>query len=446
MSARMRLRLAAILVGALIGGCGKIGAITQPGAQSGTANFRVYAAMGTSITAGWESGGLVEHHQVHSYAYLFARQAGATAFTIPSVSAPGVPPLLRLLSIDPLVITNIGLGPGTWTNLSQSTAYHNMAVPYALLPDAVDSTNYYNQFPDRNEQFEHIVRHRGTILQQVLSLNPTFVSIEYGSNEVLGAATAGSGTPLLSVGQFTALYSVLLDAIQALAPQTKLALVNVPDVTTIPFVTTFSPITVILATGAPTPLIGPSGPLSPADHVLLSAADSLVNGTGIPVGAYNYLNPSAPGNGRPLLDAQVLSAAEVASIQSAVSGYNDAIRSAATNRGAALVDLNGLLIRASTVGLRSQGHVYTAAFLTGGLFSLDGVHPTDLAHGFIANEMIASVNRTFGASIPPVDLNAAATATASRLQPTRGAKAKPWIRNAGRLCPIPQGGATAPTQ
>ena len=79
------------------------------------------------------------------------------------------------------------------------------------------------------------------------------------------------------------------------------------------------------------------------------------------------------------------------------------------------------------------------------LFSLDGVHPTDLAHGFIANEMIASVNRTFGASIPPVDLNAAATATASRLQPASGAKAMPWIRDAGRLCPIRQRGAPAPT-
>src|SRR5689334_18505981 len=243
MNARTHFGLTVVLASALLAGCGKISAITQPGAQSGSANFRVYVSMGTSITAGWESGGLVDRHQRQSYPYLFAHQSGASAFTIPSVSDPGVPPLLRLLSLNPLIITNVGLIAGAWTNLAQPTPYHNMAVPYSLVVDAVDSTNYYNQFPDRNDQFENIVRHRGTILQQVLSLAPTFVSIEYGSNEVLGPATDGSGTPLLSPPLFGTVYRALLNALHLFAPQAKLALCTVPDVTTIPFFTTFSPIT-----------------------------------------------------------------------------------------------------------------------------------------------------------------------------------------------------------
>ena len=439
MSARTRIRLAAILAVALVAGCGKIGAITQPGSRSGSANFRTYVAMGTSITAGWQSAGLVEHHQRLSYASLFARQVGATAFTIPSVSTPGVPPLLRLFSLSPLIIARQSATPGTWLNLAQPTSYHNMAVPYAIVVDAVDSTNYYvgsNQ--ERIDQFENVVRHRGTILQQVLSLSPTFVSIEYGSNEVLGAAGNGSGTPILGAGTFGFAYRNLLSAFAALSPQTRLALFTVPDVTTIPLFTTFPPVTRNVSTGAFMALVGPSGPLAPADFVLLRAADSLAIGTGIPVGGFNYVNPSAPGNGRPLLDSQVLSALEAASIQAAVAAYNDTIRADAAQFGAALVDLNGLLRRVATTGVRFQGHTYNADFITGGLFSLDGVHPTDLAHGLIANTMIDAVNSTYGASIPHVDLSRSATATSSRLRPS-GGPVVPWKLGPGELPPTPRG-------
>ena len=441
MNARIRPWLAAALAALLAVGCGKIGAITQPASRSGSADFSVYVSVGTSITAGWESGGLVETHQRQSYAYLFARQAGAASFTIPSVSADGLPPLLRIASLSPLIITNAGRVAGAFTNLLQPTPYHNMAVPYAVLFDFADSTYYYGGLPRPTFQFDGIVRHRGTILQQVVSLSPTFVSVEYGSNEILGAASQGSGTPAFNAAQFGAILNGTLTGLQALAPGVKLALVTVPDVTTIPFFTTFPPYTVSLSTGLPVPLVGPGGtPLAPEDHVLLSAVASLAAGDGFPVGSYNYVNPAAPGTGNPLTDAQVLSAAETVSIQTYVDGYNGAIRTEATNRGAALVDLNGLLKLGATQGLYFQGTAYTPRFVTGGLFSLDGVHPTDLAHGFIANLMIDAVNAQFGASIPKVDLSGSATATASRLAPLRGTRELyPIIENAGLLCPIPRG-------
>ncbi|HET9327316.1 MAG TPA: SGNH/GDSL hydrolase family protein [Candidatus Eisenbacteria bacterium] len=439
MKTRTYLWLAAgLLCGAALAACGKLDPITQPQAQSGRANFSTYVAMGTSITAGWQSGGLVQHHQTKSYAYLFARQADASAFTIPSVSADGVPPLLRIVSLNPLIISRAGRTQGTFTNVGQPTSYHNMAVSSAIVADATDSTNYYVGLNlERIEQFENIVRHRGTIVQQVLGHDPTFISIEYGSGEVLGAATSGIGTPILSPQAFGFYYRAMLDSIRVVTPQAKLALFTVPDVTTIPFFTTFPPLTVSLTTGQPVPLIGPDGPLAPADLVLLRAADSLAVGAGIPVGAYNYINPTAPGNGRPLLNSQVLNALEGASIQAAVAAFNDTIRFHANQRGAAVVDLNGLLHDAATEGLSFAGHDYTTDFVTGGLFSLDGVHPTDLAHGFLANLMIDAVNAKFAASIPRVNLSESATATSSRLKPVGGRKTYPWIQGADRLCPIP---------
>jgi len=108
--------------------------------------------------------------------------------------------------------------------------------------------------------------------------------------------------------------------------------------------------------------------------VLLTAGDSLAIGTGFPVGCPSYLT-GAPGNGRPLLGSQILDATEKQTIQGYIDAYNVIIDSVATRRGAALVDLNGLLRTAATRGLPYQGTLYDDAFITGGLFGLDGVHP-----------------------------------------------------------------------
>ncbi|HVP15138.1 MAG TPA: hypothetical protein VMS88_06315, partial [Terriglobales bacterium] len=142
------------------------------------------------------------------------------------------------------------------------------------------------------------------------------------------------------------------------------------------------------------------------------AAALLAQGIGIPA--------ALGGTDEALPDSVVLSSSEAAGIRATLNAYNAAIVSEATARGAAVVDLHGLLVQAATTGIEVKGVRYSSAFLTGGLFSLDGVHPSDLAHGLIANQMIDAVNAKFGASIPRVDLTSAATATASRLRPARG--------------------------
>src|SRR5207244_11375254 len=74
MKSARRLVLLAATAAVLIAGCGKIAALVAPGFKSGSADFSVYAAMGTSISAGYESGGLVVTHQQRSFPWLFAHQ------------------------------------------------------------------------------------------------------------------------------------------------------------------------------------------------------------------------------------------------------------------------------------------------------------------------------------------------------------------------------------
>lgn len=433
----------ALVVGLLlllaVAGCSTIAAIVAPVAQWGSADLTTYVAMGTSISAGKQSDGLVERHQRKSFAYLFAQQAG-TAFAIPSFDADGLPAVLKLLSLSPLFISRSQSTPGSPTNANHPTAYNNMGIPGALLADVADSSLY--TVPGRDTTLKLIQRSRGTVLQQVAGLSPTFITFEYGSNEILGAAGQGSGTPLLSVAQFGGLLTLTLNGLQAAAPNAKVVMVNVPDVPNIPFFTTFPPF-VVDANGNPVfnggqlvTLIGPGGqPLAPNDFVLLSASTALANGDGFPVGTFSYVS-GAPGNGNPLPDALILSAAETAQIQAAIDGYDAAIASEAQARGFPLVDLRAIFQQVAANGYEFQGTTYTSDFVTGGLFSLDGVHPTDLAHGIVCNALIDVVNAAFGAAIPHLNLASVASPTSSSLRRARGeGPSYPRIEDAERIAP-----------
>jgi lysophospholipase L1-like esterase len=100
----------------------------------------------------------------------------------------------------------------------------------------------------------------------------------------------------------------------------------------------------------------------------------------------------------------VITVAERTNIEAAVAGYNAVIAQQAQARGAALADAYGLFARAHARGVVIGGTRYTTAYLRGGLFSRDGVHPSSLGHGLLANEFIRAINARFGGVIPPVDL------------------------------------------
>lgn len=421
---RKTLRILPVLaVAALVAGCEgpcqKIDTISAPALTSGTADFTVVAAVGTSISAGYQSGGVVNRHQVHAFPALFAAQVGKTVlldgtgdFTFPAIDGNGIAPLLQLRSLSPLVISNSGLSLGTPINTTQPTPYHNLSVPGQVAYDMVDNSRYATGL------FPIVYRGMGLGVAQLIARAPTFVSFEFGANEVLGTATAGVAPNPTVVGSFTPSVQAILNSLHAALPNAKVAITTVPDVTTIPFFNTFPPATVSTVTGTPVALIGPDGPLSPTDLLTLKAADSLVIGTGFPVGGYNYLNPAAPGNGRPLANYQVLNDAERGATTAAVLALNASIDTIVTNRPwTAKVELGGLLADIAANGFKIGATTYTADFVTGGLFSLDGVHPTDLADALICNTMIDAVNAKFGSTVPHLNVSKFATTTSSSARP-----------------------------
>jgi hypothetical protein len=188
-------------------------------------------------------------------------------------------------------------------------------------------------------------------------------------------------------------------------------------VTAIPFFTTLSAFTVNATTGAPMPLVGATGPLQPGDLVLLSAAGLIAGGTGIPAGGVNYLNPPAGSNGQPLPESQILRAQEVTDTRAVITQLNAVVDSVSQRPFVAKVDLAGLLATIASTGISIGGSQYTDAFVTGGLFGLDGVHPNDLGYALMANTMIDAINVKFGCFVPPVNPLSYASASASALAP-----------------------------
>lgn len=423
--------VAAFLAGCQ-GPCQSIFPISGPTLTSGTADFTNVAAVGTNFSAGFQSDGLVSRHQVRSFPAAFAQHLGMTligegnvGFTFNGIGGDGIDTLLEIKSLSPLVINRHGRTAGTALNLGQVSDYHHLAVPRQLAADMLDSTYrgpVYSTPPPAGF-FSLVYRGRGLGVQQVIRRAPTFITYEFGINEVLGSATSGGALAVFPSANFDGAVRQTLNSIHAALPNTKMAVFNVPVVTRLPFFTTFSPVTADLATGTPLALIGPNGALSPTDLVTLNAKDSLARGTGFPVGSYNYVNPAAPGNGRPLTNVQVLNDAEQATINAAIFNMNASIDSITANRPwTAKVDWNALADGIAAEGYRVGSVLYTTDYVTGGLVSLDGIHPTDLGHAIICNTLIDAVNAQFGATIPHLNLAERATATSSRMRPANGRK------------------------
>jgi hypothetical protein len=136
----------------------------------------------------------------------------------------------------------------------------------------------------------------------------------------------------------------------------------------------------------------------------------------------------------------VLTPAEITNLETATHDYNSAIASEATTRRWAVLDLYSLFKQTAANGVTVGGQHYTTAFVSGGIFGLDGVHPSDLGYGIITNAMIDAVNAKYGASIPHVDLATCLTASSYRMHPVTTGH-MPYIEHAeafyARMFPRP---------
>jgi lysophospholipase L1-like esterase len=141
---------------------------------------------------------------------------------------------------------------------------------------------------------------------------------------------------------------------------------------------------------------------STADDYILLTTRAVIGttapGAPVPVNVY--------GISYPLQNQHVLSKTEAAAVKTAVDAYNASIKGLADTYGLAFVDANKKMVELNgQSGISWDGVKYTARFVTGGTFSLDGVHLTGRGYAIVANEFIKAINGKYKSTLPQVDPN-----------------------------------------
>jgi lysophospholipase L1-like esterase len=433
---------------------------------SGDANFSKYVSIGNSITAGYQSGTIYESGQMYAYGNLIAKQVGVD-FQTPYVTDPGLGGRMEVQSLSPFAI-KYNTSTGSLLNSTYPAPYNNLGVPGALTYDVLLATNSTNcasaLFANTpNPYFDVILRNsvlnKGSQLQQALSLNPTFITLWIGNNDVLGYATSGGTSPAAptSVAQFNQLFGGIMQGLKQYTDQTgaNVVVANIPSVSAIPFFTTVGPALAVnpalkwwlialsqTASGLPaTGLIfgsheGGTNLGQLPYNIGFADSSSLLTGAvlitlrgqtyapflGQPTGKFYKDNNLTVPLGvdttkpfgfhpqNPFPDAFVLDRDEITTASTTVTAYNATIATLANSNGYGLVDIftkfNQFRAADFTGGTTINGLTFRTTYISGGLFSLDGVHPSSQAHGIVANEFIKVINTKYGANIPLVDVSA----------------------------------------
>jgi hypothetical protein len=108
----------------------------------------------------------------------------------------------------------------------------------------------------------------------------------------------------------------------------------------------------------------------------------------------------------PLADKWVLSSDEVAEVKAATDSYNTVIEAAATANGLAFVDAKSVMAQLSSpsgTGIVFDSYTMTSTYVTGGAFSLDGVHPSARGYALITNLFIDAINSKYGSTLKKAD-------------------------------------------
>ncbi|GAC1424669.1 MAG: SGNH/GDSL hydrolase family protein [Acidobacteriaceae bacterium] len=400
--------LSALLI---LTGCGAFSNTTTT-PTGGSTPFAKVVFVGDSLTAGYQNGSLLDTQQPNGYANLIATQA-KFSITLPLIEPPGVPPVLRLVSAGPppVVASAAGVSAGRDNPTAQPT---DLAVPGHKLHDILNYappvvptsgedliTQLVLGFPIGNTKPQ---------VAEAVALKPSTIIVWAGNNDALVADETGMPSSMTSLASFTTDFTQLMATLKGTGA--NLIVANIPDVTSVPYMTPSAILIteIAAATKLSSTTVASGLGLQPGD---------LVNAQGLKDAEAQIKQVAQGGSLTTLPDRDVLTVAEITTVQNTIAGYNQVIQLQAGAVGATLVDTHAYFATLTT-GVSVNGITANNTFL-GGLFSLDGIHPTNTGYALLANQFITVLNTRFTASIPIVNVSAVATADpyfGSNIKPT----------------------------
>ncbi len=394
--------------------------IEQHKPHAGDIDLSTYVALGNSLTAGFTDGELFREGQKNAYPNILAQQmkhAGLPAFHQPLMKDElGFGNRLILASVGGNLLPVPASGtpdPGNMVSIANEGPFHNLGVPGAktahLLAQGYGSLNpYYGRFASDPAS--------SSLLGEALALQSTFFSLWIGNNDVLGfALSGGEGDGITPVEDFQMFYQAILG--QLTSSGAKGVVANIPDITSIPFFNTVPYNVLVLQEQAQVDALnaaysiaphiefslGPNG-LVVADATHPAGIRQLVEGEAVLLTALPGISGAGWGSQAPMQAPYYLSNDQLSQARAAVDAYNAFIRQLANDLHLAHVDVHTLLREAET-GMFYDAIAFNTAFVTGGVFSLDGVHLSARGNAIVANEFIKAINSKYNATIPTVPVS-----------------------------------------
>ncbi|MCX6252032.1 MAG: hypothetical protein NTX61_14930 [Bacteroidetes bacterium] len=406
--------------------------------SKGNADFTKFITVGNSLIAGYADGALYHNGQLYSIPNILAGQlqlAGSGTFVQPMVTSeygvdfPGSGPKFKLgPATDCMGAISLGPVPdiGTKDPFSTPVGYpvNNFGIPGAksfhlLYPGYAKLNPYYYRFA--------LTPLTGKVVEDIVASNASFFALWLGDNDVLQYALAGGAADSITSPAFftTAMGGVL----QALTlNHAKGVIATIPDITTIPYFTTVPWNGLVLDKQQADTINYAMGLFQLPFHYVVGRNPFLVAD---PTSAHPYFKvrqmvagelvlltvpqDSMKCHGMGIINAEkhvpypipnqyVLTADEVSALVTATTAYNEIIKTAlAPTFGLAIVDMNEKLKTLST-GISWNGISLSTVFVTGGAFSLDGIHLNPRGNALAANFFIEAINAKFGSTIPEVDI------------------------------------------
>lgn len=397
-----RAAVALTVVGALAA-CTKDKLLVNPPAPASPL-FSSYVAMGNSLTAGYQSGGINDSTQRQSYAYLVATKIGTRA-AYASIAMPGCPPPVANFQTQ-AVVGGAAAGPCAYRTGPFPAILNNTAVPGAR---AVSPTTIKDDVA-ANALTTFILGGKSQV-EKAAEANPTFVTAWFGNNDVLDATINGVLAPTPAIGvtrgltdiaQFQANYKGLVDSLKTITTIKGGVLIGVVQVTNIPLLFPAAALAnpafkagFDQFVGKPTTIMSDcTGSSSLISFRIVGFLRTLSTPV---VGCEKNSIPDNPAVG----DYFVLDAAEQAQINTTVAAYNTYIQQQAAALNFAFYDPNTTLLAAklATGCVNPVPNLASTTQPFGTCFSLDGVHPSASGQIRLANALIGVINAKYGTTI-----------------------------------------------
>jgi len=308
--------------------------------------------VGDSLSAGFQNGTLMACQQVNGYASLIADQAGVP-LVLPLIGFPGLPP-----------ITNAVPPVGRLNPMQQAT---NLAVPGQTTEQALTMTPVYGT-PMDNLPFDP------SIFPALPADAPPPAGVQSLTNFILGFPGVFL-VPQLSFSQ--------VQWANLLMPDTVIVWLGNNDI-------------IGKLEGVQNDITSPLAFAQQLDQALssLSGNKRSIVIANLPDATLTPYIGQAVQNNVPLR----------LSIKALTLAYNAIINQTAAKYGAAIVDIYALVNSLAAKGVVVNGQKLTTQPL-GGLFSLDGLHPTNTGYAIFANEFIKTINLRLGSRIPLVHID-----------------------------------------